>query len=101
MNNIQYFILMLVQSVPCTRNKRQNEGSIPALYLDISLNMYINDKLTTQLYDIAILQLLPNPIITYVHGIYISQPIRYVRACSASEQFLNRDKVSTTVKAQR
>ena len=80
------------------------DSSMSASYLDILLNIDINSKLTTQLYDkrdyfsfsIVNFQNLCSDIPSSpAYGVYVSQLIRYARACSAYDQFLNRDKLLT------
>ena len=73
-------------------------------YLYILLNMGINGKLTTQLYDkrddfsfsiVNFPYLCSNIPSSPAYGVYVAQLIRYARACSAYDQFLNRGKLLT------
>ena len=75
-----------------------------ASYLDILLNIDINGKLTTQLYDkrddfsfsiVNFPYLCSNIPSSPAYSVYVSQLIRYARACSAYDQFLNRGKLLT------
>jgi hypothetical protein len=75
------------------------ECSTSASYLDISLKLDTNGKLTTQLHDkrnyfnFSIVNLpfwCRNIPISPAYGVYISQLIRYARACSTWGQFLIR-----------
>ena len=74
-----------------------------ASYLDILLNIDINGKLTTQLYDkrddfsfsINFPYLCSNIPSSPAYSVYVSQLIRYARACSAYDQFLNRGRILT------
>jgi hypothetical protein len=77
--------------------KDTTECSTSASYLDRLLKLDINGKLTTQLYDkrddfnFSIVNfpfLCINITISPVYGVYISQMIRYARACSMYGQFL-------------
>ena len=84
--------------------KGTTESSMSASYLDILLNIDINGKLTTQLYDkrddfsfsiVNFPYLCSNIPSSPAYGVYVSQLIRYARACSAYDQFLNRDRLLT------
>ena len=84
--------------------KDTTESSMSASYLDILLNIDINGKLTTQLYDkrgdfsfyiVNFPYLGSNIPSSAAYGVYVSQLIRYARACSAYDQFLNRGKLLT------
>ena len=84
--------------------KDTTESSMSASYLDILLNIDINGKLTTQLYDkrddfsfsiVNFPYLCSNIPSSPAYGVYVSQLIRYARACSAYDQFLNRGKLLT------
>ena len=75
-----------------------------ASYLDILLNININGKLTTQLYDkrddfsfsiVHFPYLCSNIPSSPAYAVYVSQLIRYARACSAYDRFLNRGKLLT------
>jgi hypothetical protein len=80
------------------------ESDISVSYLDIFLNIDSNDRLTTTLYDkrydfdFAIVNfpfLCSNIPISPAYGVYISQLIRYARACFAFEHFSKRGKPLT------
>ena len=84
--------------------KDTTESSMPASCLDILLNIDINGKLTAQLYDkqddfsfsvVNFPYLCSNIPSSPAYGVYVSQLIRYARACSAYDQFLNRAKLLT------
>jgi hypothetical protein len=75
-----------------------------ASYIDILLNMNSNGRLTTSLYDkrddfdFAIVNfpfLCSNISLLPACGVYISQLIRYTRACFAYEDFSKRGKLLT------
>ena len=90
---------------PCELEiKDTTESSTSASYLDILLKVDINGKLTTQLYDkrddfsfsiVNFPHLCSNIPLSPAYGVYISQLIRYARACSGYSQFLNRGKLLT------
>jgi hypothetical protein len=72
-----------------------------ALYLNIVLNIDSNGRLTTILYDkrddfsfatVNFPVLCSNKPLSPACGVYISQLIRYARACSAYENFSKRRK---------
>jgi hypothetical protein len=78
--------------------KDTTECSTPASYLDVLLKLDTNGKLTTQLYDkrddfnfsiVNFPNLCTNIPASPAYGVYISQLIRYARACSAYDQFLH------------
>ena len=78
------------------------ESSMSASYVDILLNIDINGKLTTQRYDkrddfsfsiVNFPYLCSNIPSSPAYGVYVSQLIRYASACSAYDQFLNRDRL--------
>jgi hypothetical protein len=84
--------------------KDTTESDKSASYLDILLNIDSNGRLTTSLYDkrddfdFAIVNfpfLCCNIPLAPVYGVYISQLIRYARACFAYEDFSKRDKLLT------
>ena len=84
--------------------KDTTECSTSASYLDVLLKLDTNGKLTTQLYDkrddfnFAIVNfpyLCSNIPASPAYGVYISQLIRYARACSAYDQFLVRGSLLT------
>jgi hypothetical protein len=77
--------------------KDTTECSTSASYLDVMLKLDTNGKLRTQLYDkrddfnfsiVNIPFLCSNIPISPAYGVYISQLIRYARACSTYDQFL-------------
>ena len=85
--------------------KDTTESSTSASYLDVLLEMNSDGKLTTQLYDkrddfnFAIVNfpyLCSNIPVSPAYGVYISQLIRYARACSEYDQFINRGKLLTS-----
>ena len=99
-------IHMSIQYIPTNELeiKDTTESSMSASYLDILLNIDINGKLTTQLYDkrddfsfsiVNFPYLCSNIPSSPAYGVYVSQLIRYARACSAYDQFLNRGKLLT------
>ena len=80
------------------------ESDRSASYLDILLNIDSNDRLTTPLYDkrddfnFAIVNfpfLCSNILLSPAYGVYISQLIRYARACYAYDDFLKRGQLLT------
>ena len=84
--------------------KDTTESSTSASYLDVLLNIDSGGKLTTQLYDkrddfnFAIVNFpytCSNIPLSPAYGVYISQLIRYARACSTYERFLNRGRLLT------
>jgi hypothetical protein len=81
--------------------KDTTECSTSASYLDILSKLDTNGKLMTQLYDkrggfnfsiVNIPFFIP---ISPAYGVYISQLIRYTRACSTYDQFLIRGSLLT------
>jgi hypothetical protein len=86
--------------------KDTTESSTSASYLDVLLNIDAGGKLTTQLYDnrgdfsftivnfLYICSNIPLPPACGVY-IYISQLIRYARACSTYDKFLSRGRILT------
>ena len=87
-----------------TRNKGHHRVFHVCFILDILLNIDINGKLTTQLYDkrddfsfsiVNFPYLCSNIPSSPAYGVYVSQLIRYARACSAYDQLLNRGKLLT------
>jgi hypothetical protein len=79
-------------------------SSTSASYLDISLKLDTNSKITTQLYDkrddfnfsiVNFPYLYSNIPYSPAYGVYISQLIRYARACSTCDQFLVRGSLLT------
>ena len=78
------------------------ESDRSASSVDILFNIDSNDKLTTTLYDkrdyFAIVNfpfLCSNIPLSPAYGVYISQLIRYARACFAYEDFSKRYKLLT------
>jgi hypothetical protein len=84
--------------------KDSTESSTSASYLDVLLKLDTNGKITTQLYDkrdyfnfsiVNIPYLCSNILASPAYGVYISQLIRYARACSTYDQFLVRGNLLT------
>ena len=84
--------------------KNTIKSDITASYLDILLSIDSNGRLTTTLYDkrddfnFAIVNfpfLCSNIPLSPAYGVYISQLIRYARACYAYEDFLRRGQLLT------
>ena len=84
--------------------KDTTESDKSASYLDILLNIDSNGRLTTSLYDkrddfdFAIVNfpfLCSNIPLSPAYGVYISQLIRYARACFAYEDFSKRGRLLT------
>ena len=84
--------------------KDTTESSTSASYLDILIKIDADGKLTTQLYDkrddftffiVNFPYLCSNIPLSPAYGVYISQLIRYARACSPYDQFLSRGKLLT------
>ena len=82
--------------------KDTTESDKSASYLDILLNINSNGRLSTLLYDkhddfdFAIVNfpfLCSNIPLSSAYGVYISQLIRYARACFAYEDFSKRGKL--------
>jgi hypothetical protein len=80
------------------------ESSSSASYLDVLLNIDAVGKLTTQLYDkrddfsftiVNFPYICSNIPLSSAYGVYISQLIRYTRACSTYDQFLSRSRLLT------
>jgi hypothetical protein len=80
------------------------QSSTSASYLDVLLKLDTNGKITTQLYgkrddfNFSIVNfpcLCSNIPASTAYGIYISQLIRYARACSTYDQFLVRGNLLT------
>jgi hypothetical protein len=78
--------------------KDTTESDKSASYLDILLNIDSNGRLTTSLYDkrdyfdFAIVNFpfqCSNMPLSPAYGVYVSQLIRYARACYAYEDFSN------------
>ena len=85
--------------------KDTTESDTSASYLDILLEKDTNGNLTTKLYDkrddfnfsiVNFPYLCSNIPSSPAYGVYISQLIRYARACSTYEQFLKRGKLLTS-----
>jgi hypothetical protein len=82
--------------------KDTTESSTSASYLNVLLNIDADGKQTTQLYDkrddfsFTIVNFpCSNIPLSPAHGIYVSQLIRYAKACSTHDQFLNRSRLLT------
>ena len=84
--------------------KDTTESSTSASYLDVLLNIDADGKLTTQLYDkrddfsftiVNFPYICSNIPLSPAYGVYISQLIRYARACSTYDQFLSRSRLLT------
>ena len=84
--------------------KDTTESSTQASYLDILLSVDTDRKLTTKLYDkrddfdfsiVNFPHLSSNIPQSPAYGVYISQMIRYARACSTYEHFIYRGKLLT------
>jgi hypothetical protein len=80
------------------------QSSTSASYLDVLLKLDTNGKITTQLYDkrddfnfsiVNFPYLCGNSPASPAYGVYISQLIRYARACSTYDQFLVRGNLLT------
>jgi hypothetical protein len=84
--------------------KDTTEGSTSASYLDALLTLDTNGKITTQLYDkrdnfnfsvVNFPYLCSNIPVSPAYDVYISQLIRYARACSTYDQVLVRSSLLT------
>jgi hypothetical protein len=84
--------------------KDTTESSTSASYLDVLLNIDADGKLTTQLYDkrddfsftiVNFPYICSNIPLSPAYEVYISQLIRYARACSTYDQFLSRSRLLT------
>jgi hypothetical protein len=83
--------------------KDTTKSSTSASFLDVLLNIGADGKLTTQLYDkrddfsftIVNFPYICINILSPAYGVYISQLIRYARACSTYDQVLNRSRLLT------
>jgi hypothetical protein len=84
--------------------KEITESSTSASYLDVLLNIDAGGKLTTQLYDkrddfnfviVNFPDTCSNIPLSPAYGVYISQLIRYARACSTYDQFSSRGTLLT------
>ena len=84
--------------------KDTTESFTSASYLDVLLKLDTNGKITTQLYDkrddfnfsiVNFPYLCSNIPASPAYGVYISQLIRYARACSTYDQFLVRGNLLT------
>jgi hypothetical protein len=80
------------------------ESDKSASYLDILLNIDSNGKLTTSIYDkrddfdyviFNFTFLYSNIPFSPAYGLYISQLIRYTKACYVNEEILKRGKLLT------
>jgi hypothetical protein len=90
-------IRMSIRYIPINWKSKIQQSSTSALHLDVLLKLDTNGKLTTQLYDkrddfnlsiVNFLNLCSNIPASHVYGVYISQLIRYARACSTYDRFL-------------
>ena len=84
--------------------KDTTDSSTSASYLDVLLSIDADGKLTTQLYDkrddfsftiVNFPYICSNIPLSPAYGVYISQLIRYARACSTYDQFLSRSRLLT------
>jgi hypothetical protein len=84
--------------------KDTTECSMSVSYLDVLLKLDTNGKLTTQLYDkrddfnfsiVNFPYLCSNIPASPAYGVNLSQLIRYARACSTYDQFLDRGSLLT------
>jgi hypothetical protein len=84
--------------------KDTTESSTSASYLDVLLNIDVDGKLTAQLYDkrddfnfaiVSFPYTCSNIPLSPACGIYISQLIRYARACSTYDQFSSQGRLLT------
>ena len=84
--------------------KDTTDSSTQASYLEILPSIGTDEKLATKLYDkrddfdfpiVNFPHLSSNIPLSPAYGVYISQMIRYARACSTYEQFTYRGKLLT------
>jgi hypothetical protein len=84
--------------------KDATKSSTSASYLDVLLNINADGKLISQLYgkrDVFNFAIVNFPYtcskipLSPAYGVYISQLIRYARACSTYDQFLSRGRLLT------
>jgi hypothetical protein len=84
--------------------KDTTESSTSTSYLDVLLNIDADGKLTTHLYDkqvnfsfiiVNFPYICSNIQLSPAYGVYISQLIRYARACSTYDQFLSWSRLLT------
>jgi hypothetical protein len=84
--------------------KDTTESDKSASYLDILLNIDSNGRLTTSIYDkrddfdfaiVNIPFLCSNIPLSPAYGLYVSQLIRYAKACFAYEDFSKRGRLLT------
>ena len=101
---IRILIELEIKDTTESEIKDTTESSTSASYLDVLLNIDVGGKLTTQLYDkrddfdFAIVNFpytCSNIPLSPVYGVYLSQLIRYARACSTYDQFLSRGRLLT------
>ena len=99
-NNFQNYVHMIYPSE--LEIKDTTESRTSASYLDILLNIDINGKLTTQLFDkrddfnfpiVNFPHICSNIPLSPAYGVYVSQLIRYTRACSVYGDFIRRGKL--------
>jgi hypothetical protein len=90
---------MSIRYIPMNRKSDIIECSTSASYFNVLLKLDTNGKITTQLYDkrgdfnfpiINFPYLCSNIPTSPAYGVFISQLIRYARACLAYDQFLVR-----------
>jgi hypothetical protein len=95
---------MSIPFIPMNWKSKTPQCSTSASYLDVLLKLDTNGKITTQLYDkrddfnfsiVNFPYLCSNILASPAYGVYISQLIRYARACSKYDQFLNRGSLLT------
>ena len=101
---LNFILLIIIRILIELEIKDTTESSTSASYLDVLLNIDVGGKLTTQLYDkrddfdFAIVNfpyICSNIPLSPVYGVYLSQLIRYARACSTYDQFLSRGRLLT------
>ena len=101
-HNFHYYVHLKYPDELKVKDTTESDNS--ASYLDILLNIDCNGKLATSLYDerddfdFAIVNfpfLCSNIPLSPTYGVYISQLIRYARACFAYEDFSKRGRLLT------
>lgn len=84
--------------------KDTTDSEISVSYLDVLVEKDVNGNLTTKLYDkrddfnfsiVNFPYLCSNLTSSPAYGVYVSQLIRYARACATYEQFIKRGKLLT------
>ena len=102
-SNFDHFISLIYPSELEIKNTTESKNS--SSYLDLQISIQQNGRLHTKLYDKR--DDFSFPIVNFpfidsnipsspAYGVYISQLIRYGRACSNYEDFLARAKILTT-----